>query len=125
MSEKSLHRAVCDYIRYQYKDCLFNTDLSGIRVTPGLAGQLSSLRSRNGFPDLILYEPRGKYYGLFLELKKEGTRLYKKNGQPADSHIADQLDCLLELRMRGYCVAFAVGFDNAKELIDSYLNGKL
>ena len=125
MSEKTLHRAVCDYIRCQYKDCLFNSDLSGVRVTPGLGGQLPSLRSRNGFPDLVIYEAHNKYHGLFLELKKEGEKLYKKNGQPASEHIAEQLECLLELRMRGYKAEAAVGFSEAKSLIDDYLNGKL
>ena len=61
----------------------------------------------------------------YKELKKEGEKLYKKNGQPASEHITEQLDCLLELRMRGYEAEVAVGFSEAKYLIDDYLNGKL
>jgi len=126
MSEKTLHQAVCDYIKYQYKDVLFNSDLAGsMKLTIGQAVALKNLRSQRGFPDLVIYEPRNGHHGLFLELKKEGTKLYKKNGSPANPHIGEQLDCLLELRMRGYCVAFAIGFDNTKQLIDDYLNNKL
>jgi len=126
MSEKTLQRAVCDYIRYQYKDVLFNSDLSGAtKLTIGQAVALKNLRSNRGFPDLVIYEPRNGHHGLFLELKKEGEKLYKKNGSPATPHISEQLDCLLELRMRGYCVAVAIGFDNARQIIDDYLNGKL
>ncbi len=61
--------------------------------------------------------------GLFLELKKDGTRLKKKNGEWATEHIAEQAKILEELRQRGYCAEFAVGLNEAKEIIDSYLGG--
>lgn len=64
------------------------------------------------------------YNGLFLELKKEGKRLKKKNGDWATEHIAEQAKTLEDLRIRGYCAEFAVGFDEAKKLIDEYLGGK-
>jgi len=123
MSEKTLHRAVCDYLRYQYPYVIFNTDLSGsMRLTMGQAVAIKALRSNRGFPDLVIYEPRYKYHGLFIELKKEGERLYTKNGRPTSPHIAEQIQCLERLRSRGYKAEFAVGFDQAKELIDNYLN---
>lgn len=59
--------------------------------------------------------------GLFLELKREGTRLKKKNGEWATEHIAEQAKVLDDLRERGYCAEFAVGFDEAKRIIDEYL----
>lgn len=61
--------------------------------------------------------------GLFLELKKEGIRLKKNNGDWATEHIAEQADVLEKLRARGYCAEFAVGFDEAKQIIDEYLGG--
>lgn len=125
MSEKSLHRAVCDYLKYQYKDCMFNTDLSGVRLPIGVASQLKSLRSFRGFPDLAIYESdKEGHKALFIELKSEGTRLFKKDGQPSTPHISEQMSCLLELRMRGYKAEFAIGFESAKKLIDNYLNNK-
>lgn len=63
-------------------------------------------------------------HGLYLELKKEGTRLRKKNGEWANDHIAEQADTLDKLRQRGYCAEFAVGFEKAKKIIDEYLGGK-
>ena len=60
-------------------------------------------------------------FGLFIELKKDGTRLKKKNGDWANDHIAEQALVLEELQKRGYTAEFAVGFDQAKELIDKYL----
>lgn len=66
----------------------------------------------------------GSYSGLFLELKKEGIRLKKKNGDWANEHVAEQAEVLEQLRRRGYCAEFAVGFDDAKGIIDEYLGGK-
>lgn len=122
MSERTLHRAVCDYIRLQYPDVIFNTDLSGAtKLTVGQAVALKSLRSGRGFPDLVIYEPRDGWYGLFIELKQEGTKLTKKNGDSATVHIEEQTNMLIELNDRGYKAEFAVGFDEAKTIIDNYL----
>ena len=123
MSEKSLHRAVCDYIRYRYKNVLFNSDLAGAtKLTMGQAVAMKSLRSTRGFPDLVIYRPSSWYHGLFIELKQDGTKLYTKDGRPATPHIAEQLECLVKLRTEGYKAEFACGFDQAKNLIDDYLN---
>lgn len=59
--------------------------------------------------------------GLYIELKKDGTRLKKKNGEWATEHIAEQAKVLDDLRKRGYCAEFAVGFEEAKKIIDTYL----
>lgn len=67
-----------------------------------------------------------KYAGLMIELKREGTRIYKKNGElVADEHIREQARMLDELRERGYAAHFAIGFDQAKQIIDEYLGGRV
>jgi hypothetical protein len=66
-----------------------------------------------------------KYAGLFIELKREGTRIFKKDGKlVADEHIREQYDMLHDLRARGYAADFACGFDEAKKLIDDYMKGR-
>ena len=124
MTEESLHCAVCDYIRLQYPKAMFNTDLSGIRLTPGLAAKVSRLRSHKGFPDIMIMEPRGKYYGLFLELKKEGTKLFNRQNQYKTDHLKQQAEVHFELISRGYVADFAIGFDHAKRIIDWYMKLK-
>jgi hypothetical protein len=122
MSEKSLHRAVCDYIRLQYPSVLFNSDLAGsMRLTIGQAVAIKALRSGRGFPDIAIYEPRGKWHGLFLELKKEGEQVINKKGFPSTPHIAEQFLIIERLRLKDYCAGFAVGFDDAKKQIDNYI----
>jgi hypothetical protein len=76
---------------------------------------------------IIVKKKDGTYRGLsglFLELKREGTRIYKKDGTlVADQHIREQHTLLVELERRGYMACFAVGFDQAKQIIDEYLGG--
>lgn len=122
-TEKILQRQVCQYLRYQYPKVLFNSDLSGaMKLTIGQAVQIKFLRSIRGFPDIIIYEPRGKYHGLFIELKKEGEKLYKKDGiTPISEHVAEQIQCMQLLIERGYDCYFCIGFKQAMQTINNYL----
>lgn len=125
MSEKTLHKAVCNYLRYRYPSAIFNTDLSGAtKLTIGQAVFMKSLRSRRGFPDIVVYEPRGDYHGLFIELKRDGEKIYTKDNRPATPHIAEQQECMTDLAERGYYCAFAVGIDAAMRTIDEYMKIK-
>lgn len=61
--------------------------------------------------------------GLMIELKKAGTRLKKKDGTWASSHLEEQNEVLNKLQKKGYAAYFAVGFEEAKDIIDDYLGG--
>ena len=90
-----------------------------------LAKKVSGLRSTAGFPDLVVYEPRGKYAALFLELKAEDAKVYRVDGTLLkDEHLQRQYGVLQALEIRGFCARFAVGFDKARRLIDWYLKMK-
>ena len=122
MTEKALHKAVCQYLRLQHPTVMFNTDMSGFgKLTIGQSVQLKSLRSNKGWPDLFIARRSGIYCGLFLELKAEGTRLRNKAGKPATEHIQSQSECMDRLRDEGYAACFAVGFERAVSVIDTYL----
>ena len=121
MREKTEHKQVCDYLKAQYPKVLFNTDASGIKLTIGQAVQMKKLRSCNGFPDIVIFEPRNGYHGLFIEMKKTGERIFKKDGTPSTPHIAEQLDLIQKLNSKGYYAVFCVGFEHAKRIIDEYL----
>jgi DNA repair protein RadA/Sms len=73
---------------------------------------------------LAVLEKRGGFGGLFIELKPEGTKLYKRSGPPATPHIEEQIECIKQLGSRGYAAAFGIGFDKTKIIIDNYLNLK-
>lgn len=127
MTELELQAQVADYLRLQYPDVLFHSDFgSGIKLTKGQAVKQKRLQGgRRAWPDMFIAEPKsvGELYydGLFIELKREGTRLVKKNGEPASEHIREQAETLRDLRQRGYVAGFACGFDEAKKIIDGYL----
>lgn len=135
MTEAELQMQVADYIRLQYPDVVFHSDFgSGIKLTMGQAvKQKRQNGGRRAWPDMFIAEPEqrcvdGKWdyvwHGLFIELKKEGTRLKKKDGKWASEHIKEQYELMDKLNFRGYAVSFAIGFDEAKKVIDDYLGGR-
>ena len=131
MTELELQMQVADYLRLQYPDVLFHSDFgSGIKLTMGQAIKQKRLQGgRRSWPDMLIAEARSLedkcYHALFIELKKEGTRIFKKDGTlVSDAHICEQFDMLEQLRQRGYMAEFACGFDEAKKLIDDYMKGR-
>ena len=125
ISEDRTQSAVATYLRYQYPKAIFNSDLSGIRLTINQARKASGTRSSRAFPDLVIYEKRRGFAGLFIELKKEGTRIFTKKGDlVSDPHVREQHEMMKELTRRGYCARFAVGFNEAKLLIDWYFKSE-
>lgn len=133
MREIDLQQQVADYIRLQYPSVIFHSDFgSGIKLTMGQAIKQKRLNGgRRSWPDMLLAEPKFDmnrnidYHALFIELKREGTRIFKKDGKlVADEHIREQFDMLHDLRARGYAAEFACGFDEAKKLIDDYMGGQ-
>jgi len=122
MSEANLHIKVAQYIRSTYPDIIFTSESSGVRLTIGQAVLLKKLRSDKAMPDLWLLEARKGFHGMLLELKKEGTIIYKKDGElRRDKHLKEQEEILKRLTDKGYFAKFCVGFDAAKSLIDFYL----
>ncbi len=120
--EDSVHKQVAEYLKWQYPKVMFRTDFAaGIKMTIGQAVKHKNLQKDRSWPDLFIAEPTGKYAGLFLELKREGTRLTKLNGQWATEHIREQAETLAILINKGYVAQFAVGFMEAKGIIDQYM----
>lgn len=153
-SEENLQVMVADYLRLQYPNILFHSDFgSGIKLTIGQAAkQKRQNGGRRAWPDMFIarhkmlpvaneYAPNGYdvrcFGGLFLELKKDGTKLkrekdcknilkcdtrLRKAGDWWDQHIEEQAEKLEQLRDEGYRAEFAVGFEEAKKIIDGYLS---
>lgn len=130
-SEHDLYAMLADYLRYNYKDIIWRFDLAAdLKLTIGQARKHKRLQQHRGYPDLFIAEPRlvvtddmpDYMHGLFIEIKRQGVKLYKKNGElVADQHIREQAEMLEQLRRKGYVAEFACGFDEAKKLIDEYL----
>lgn len=122
--EQELQIKLCDYLRKYYPDVIFLSEASGIRVPPGLANILKKLKCERKLPDMFIAYPNGKYHGFFIELKKDGTTIYKKDGElVADPHIRAQFNTLAELHKLGYAAIFGTDYNKTIRLIDNYLIG--
>jgi hypothetical protein len=121
--EYQLYKQLSTYLKYQYPKVLFRFDMAGLNLSKAQAGMNKAIQKGKGYPDLFIAQRsfQGEYLGLFIELKPEGTKLYKLNGEPATPHIQEQSDYLLELDKRGYAVAFGIGFESTIKIIDNYL----
>lgn len=133
MKESDLQVMVADYLRLRYPSVLFHSDFgSGIKLTQGQAmKQKRQNGGRRGWPDIFIAQPMfnkkdniyNGFFGMFLELKKEGTRIYKKDGSFASPHIEEQARMLDALTRKGYYTQFGIGFEDCKKKIDDYLGG--
>lgn len=120
--EQILREQVTQYLKLQYPEVIYKVDLeSDIRLTIVQGARNKKLQYGRGWPDLFIAQPRGSFSGLFVELK--ATSIYLKDGKTLkqDPHLKEQQAMLNNLVKRGYCAQFAVGFSQAKRLIDAYL----
>ena len=136
MTEFELQAQVADYLRLQYPDVIFHSDFgSGVKLTMGQAIKQKRLNGgRRSWPDMFIAKPKLMQskdglpvviHGLFLELKKDGVRILKRDGSyVSDEHIREQAKMLQALERNGYRARFAVGFDQAKRIIDEYVGRK-
>lgn len=135
-SEHNLYEQIARHLQQQYPDVIYRFDLAAdLKLTSGQAAKHHRLHPKRGYPDLFIAEQKHWHYdspcaevcdsncyaGLMIELKKEGTRLKKKNGEWATPHIAEQAEMLEKLRARGYKAEFGVGLEECKKIIDEYL----
>jgi hypothetical protein len=125
ISEANEQMLIVQYLKLQYPNVIFNCDMSGIKLSIGQAVKQKKLGMPKGYPDLFIAEPNDKYHGLFIELKKSGTKLKKKDGSYINEHIEEQAEMIHRLQERGYYATFCIGFDEAKQTIDNYFKNQL
>jgi hypothetical protein len=64
-----------------------------------------------GYPDLLVDEARGGFFGLRIEMKKVGS----------PGATAKQLSVHRSLRDKGYCVRVCHGYEEAKAAFETYM----
>ena len=125
MSEHDEQVAVVDYLHKRYPSVLFWSTPNGARLASGrTAERLAAIRMNilkaegllPGVSDIIIFEPRGGYSAMFLELKRPD------GGGGASEN---QMWFLREVEKRGAFGVVANGYDEAKPFIDDYLKGKI
>ena len=122
--EYDLQVAVCEYLSYQYPDVNYMSDtIANLKLTATQASRNKKIQKK-GFktPDLLIFEPKNNFCGLFIELKLETP--FKKDGAikaSTNDHLKLQLKTIEILNKKGYSAHFSWGFDMTKEIIDNYL----
>ncbi|WP_185273858.1 hypothetical protein [Chryseobacterium indologenes] len=121
-TEFDLQRRVCAYLRAVHPSVLFMSDtIASLKLTKFQAVRNSQIQKRDfKTPDLIIFTPRGKYHGLFIELKVESP--YKLNGElKSNLHLVGQNESILKLKKLGYHASFQWEFKDIVNLINWYL----
>lgn len=120
--EFDLQKRVCAYLRVAHPDVLFMSDtIASLKLTKQQAVRNSQIQ-KPGFktPDVIVFEPRENFTGLFMELKV--VTPFKLNGElKADKHIQEQAESIKKLIKRGYHASFQWDFNAIVRLINWYL----
>ena len=111
-SESNQQEIVIKYLRLAYPDALYCASAGGMRTSYLQAVKMKRTGYVKGFPDLFIYEPRGAFFGLAIEMKKEkgGT------ASPEQKRWQEQL------RNRGYASYICKGSEEAIKQIDEYFN---
>lgn len=124
--ELGIQVKVCNYLRKNYPDVIFHSDYAANADLSEHQKKVNkSLQSRYAFPDLMIFEPRGEYIGLALELKREGATVVLKIGPnkgqlTSNEHIQNQAVTLRKLKKAGWWANFSIGYEQTIKIIDRY-----
>lgn len=120
--EDYVHAALCNFIKTNYPDVIFTSDLSGIRLPMKLARKVKPLKSSRGIPDLIIFWPANGFHGLLLEIKATDESVLRKDGLPrAYVHLLEQIQVIRRLRQLHYAAFFVNGIAAGKKCIENYM----
>jgi len=109
--EYELQKAVAKYL--DLKKVLYCASVGGVRTTFRQAIKMKATGYKKGFPDIFIYEPKGSYHGLAIELKT-------KKGYASKY----QRDWIHKLSKRGYYACVCKGFDDTITTINNYFSIK-
>ena len=110
-SEYDIQTRVAQYLDTEHPNVLWCASAGGARTSMNEAKRLKAAGYKKGFPDVFVYEPRGAFHGLAIELKKD------KGGRVS----ATQREWIAALEARGYRAVVAKGLEAAQMVIVDYL----
>lgn len=120
--EYQLQKAISKYLKYSYPMVFFLSDtVANLKLTKTQQGRNKEIQCQNfRCPDLLIFEPKNGYHGLFLELKTKSP--FKKNGEILQNeHLIGQYETIQKLNEKGYRAEFVWSLDDAIKIIDEYL----
>lgn len=108
--EALIQEAVINYLVAAYPKALYCASAGGVRTSMKQAVKMKRTGYVKGFPDIFIYEPKGRWHGLAIEMKtaKGVMSQHQKNWQN-------------ELIKRDYFAVTCKNFDQAQIIIDEYM----
>lgn len=114
LKEEHEQAAVVAFLREKYPDALFTIAPNGMKLPPSVAIRLSRTGYRAGTPDIMIFEPRAGFHGLFVEMK------VTRGGMVSEA----QAHFLEHLRHNGYQAIVCAGAGAARLCITEYMEAK-
>lgn len=108
-AEDKLQRSVLKWLNLQYPEAFVVHVPNEGRRTMFERYKFKQLGGVSGMPDLMIFNPKGKYNGLAIELKA-GTNKPTKN----------QLECLKKLQEFDWVAFWSADFEDIKRRVDNY-----
>lgn len=116
--EDHLQIQVSEWLQYQFPEIVWFHPPNEGRRTAFERYVITLLGVQAGASDMIILQPTKKYHGLMLELKV----IYKSE---AKNYLSkNQKKFLKRLYLKGYCCAVAWTFEEAKKIIEDYMDGE-
>lgn len=79
------------------------------------AARLKAQGVKAGIPDIFLPVSRNGWHGLYIEMKRQHGGILSE----------EQKDKIPKLRAQGYCVEVCKGFQQAADVIEAYMEGRI
>ena len=112
--EAGVQVAIIQYIKMQYPNALYCASAGGMFTSKKQGFKMKATGYVKGFPDLQICEPKGKYFGLFIEVKTEKGVVKK-----------EQKEWIKQLNKRGYYATYVKGSEDAIKVIDAYFKNAI
>jgi hypothetical protein len=88
---------------------LYSATVGGVRLAMHTAKKMKQAGYKKGIPDLLIFEPRGPYAGLAIEVKTD-------KGRPSPH----QKEWIAALNSRGWRADICKGLDACIQVVDEY-----
>jgi len=90
---------------------LYSATVGGVRLAIHTAKKMKEAGYSKGVPDMLVYEPRGMYAGLAIEVKTE-------KGRASD----EQKEWIRNLNNRGWRAEICKGFEECADVVCEYFD---
>lgn len=107
--EHDIQVAITRYLEAHKEAPLFSATVGGVRLAMHTAKKMKEAGYKKGIPDLLIFEPRGMYSGLAIEVKTD-------KGRPSEH----QKEWVRRLNSNGWRAEICYGLGECLSVIDEY-----